>query len=69
MSTSASGIHNFSPQIIVLVDAGNLLSIGLCFSESFFLSLEGKLGDLLPPSFLIANGASENSVMHTGILL
>ena len=29
VSTSASGIHNFSPQIKVLVDTRNLLSIGL----------------------------------------
>ena len=43
VSTSASGIHNFSPQIKVLADTGNLLSIGLCVSESFFLSLGGKL--------------------------
>ena len=28
--TSASGIHNFSPEIKVLVDTGNLLLIGLC---------------------------------------
>ena len=65
MSISASGIHNFSPQIKVLVDTGNLLLIGLCVSESFFLSLGGKLGDLLPPSFQTANGVSENSAMHT----
>ena len=58
VSTSASGIHNFSPQIKVLVDTGNLLSIGLCVSESFFLSLGGKLGDLSPPSFQTANRAS-----------
>ena len=32
---------------------------------SFFLSLGGKLGDLSPPSFQMANGASENSAMHT----
>ena len=65
VSMSASGIHNFSPQIKVLVDSGNLLSIGLCVSESFFLSLGGKLGDLSPPSFQTADGASENSAMHT----
>ena len=65
VSTSASGINNFSPQIKVLVDTGNLLSIGLCVSESFFLSLGGKLGDLSPLSFQRANGASENSEMHT----
>ena len=41
----------FSFQIKVLVDTGNLLSIGFCVSESFFLSLGGKLGDLLPLSF------------------
>ena len=57
VSTSASGSNNFSPQIKVLVDTGNLLSIGLCVSESFFLSLGGKFGDLLPPSFQTANGA------------
>ena len=65
LATSASGIHNFSQEIKVLVDTGNLLSIGLCVSESFFLSLGGKLGDLSPPSFQTANGASENSAMHT----
>ena len=65
VSTSASGIHNFSPQIKVLVDMGNLLLIGLCVSESFFLSLGGKLGDLSPPSFQIANRASKNLAMHT----
>ena len=57
VSTSASGIHNFSPQIKVLVDTGNLLLIGLSVNESFFLSLRGNLGDLLPPS--------ENLAMHT----
>ena len=65
VSTSVSGIHNFSQQIKVLVDTGSLLSIGLCVSESFFLSLGEKLGDLLPPSFQRANGVSENSGMHT----
>ena len=69
VSTSASGSNNFSPQIKVLVDTGNLLSIGLCVSESFFLSLGGKLGDLWPPSFQTANGVSENSVgFHEGVL-
>ena len=58
VSTSASDIHNFSSQIKFLVDTGNLLSIGLCVSESFFLSLGGKLGDLSPPSFQTANRAS-----------
>ena len=65
VSTSASGIHNFSPQIKVLVDTGNLLLIGLCVSESFFLSLGGKLGDLSPPSFQTVNGVKENLEMHT----
>ena len=64
VSTSASGSNNFSPQIKVLVDTGNLLSIGLCVSESFFLSLGGNLGDFFLPSFQTANGASENSAMH-----
>ena len=64
VSTSGSGIHNFSPQIKVLVDTGNLLSIGLCVSESFFLSLGGKLGDLSPPSFQMTNRACENLAMH-----
>ena len=50
-STSASGIHNFSPEIKDLVDTGNLLSIGLCVSESFFLSLGGEVGDLSTQSF------------------
>ena len=61
----ASGIDNFSNKIKVLVDTGNLLTIALCVTESFFLSLGGKVGDLLPPSFLKDKGASENSVMHT----
>ena len=65
VSMSASGSNNFSPQIKVLVDNGNLLSIGLCVSELFFLSLGGKLGDLSTPSFQTANGASENLAMHT----
>ena len=64
VSRSASGSNNLSPQIKVLVDTGNLLSIGLCVSESFFLSLGGKLADLSPPSFQTANGASEISAMH-----
>ena len=64
VSTSASGSNNFSPQIKILVDTGNLLSIGMCVSESFFLSLGGQLEDLSPPSFQTANGASENSAMH-----
>ena len=63
--TSASVIHNFSPQIKDLVDTGNLLWIGLCVSESLFLSHGEKLRDLLPPSFQKANGASENWAMHT----
>ena len=33
VSTAASGRNNFSPQIKVLVDTGNLLSIGMCVSE------------------------------------
>ena len=41
VSTAASGSNNFSPQIKVLVDTGNLLSIRLCVSESFFLSVWG----------------------------
>ena len=45
VSTAASGSNNFSPQIKVLVDTGNLLLIGLCVSELFFLSLGGQLGD------------------------
>ena len=55
VSTSASGSNNFSPQIKILVDTGNLLSIGMCVSESFFLSLGGQLEDLSPPSFQTAN--------------
>ena len=51
VSTSASGIDNFSSEIKVLVDTDNLLTIGLCVSESFFLSLGGQVGDLSPPSF------------------
>ena len=34
VSTSASGIHNFSPQIKVLVDTGNLLFGSLCSTPS-----------------------------------
>ena len=64
VSTSASGSNNFSPQIKILVDTGNLLSIGMCVSESFFLSLGGQLEDLSPPSFQTANTASENLAMH-----
>ena len=41
VSISASGIHNFSPQIKILVDTGNLLLIWYCVSVSFFLSLGG----------------------------
>ena len=33
VSTPASGIHKFFPQIKVLVDTGNLLTIGLCVGE------------------------------------
>ena len=33
VSTSVSGSNNFSLQIKVFVDTGNLLSIGLCVSE------------------------------------
>ena len=65
VSTSASGIENFSSEIKVLVDTGNLLTIGLCVSESFFLSLGENVEDLSPPSFHTAYRASENSVMHT----
>ena len=36
VSTAASGSNNFSPQIKVLVDTGNLLLIGMFVSESFF---------------------------------
>ena len=46
VSTSASGIDNFSNAVNVLVDTGNLLTIGLCV-------------------FHTANGASENSAMHS----
>ena len=38
VSTSTSDSNNFSPHIKVLVDTGNLLSFGLCVSESFFLN-------------------------------
>ena len=62
---SASGIDNFSNAVNVLVDTGNLLTIGLCVSEAFFISLGGNVGDLSPPSFHMANGASENSAMHS----
>ena len=64
VSTSASGSTNFSRQIKVLVDTGNLLTIGMCISEAFYVSLGGQLRDLSPPSFHTANGASENSTMH-----
>ena len=36
VSTSASGIDNFSNAVNVLVDTWNLLTIGLCASEAFF---------------------------------
>ena len=65
VSTSASGMNNFSKTVNVLVDTGNLLSIGLCVSEDFFVSLGGNVGDLSPPSFHTANGASENSAMYS----
>ena len=64
VSTSASGSTNFSRQIKVLVDTGNLLTIGMCISEAFYVSLGGQLRDLSPPSLHTANGASENSTMH-----
>ena len=44
VSTAASGSNNFSQQIKVLVDTGNLLSFGMCVSESFFLSLGESWG-------------------------
>ena len=56
VSTSASGRDNFSNAVNVLVDTGNLLTIGLCLSEAFFISLGGNVGDLSPPSFHMANG-------------
>ena len=40
-AVSTSGGNNFSPKIKVLVGTGNLLAIGLCVSELFFLSLGG----------------------------
>ena len=55
VSTSASGIDNFSNAVNVLVDTGNLLTIGLCVSEAFFISLGGNVGDLLLPSFHTTN--------------
>ena len=60
VSTAQSGSNNFSPQIKVLINTGNLLSVGLCVSESFFMSLGGQLRDLSPPSFQTANRALEN---------
>ena len=65
VSMSASGRDNFCNAVNVSVDTGNLLTIGLCVSEAFFISLGGNVGDLLPPSFYMANGASENSAMHS----
>ena len=56
VSTSASGRDNFSNAVNVLVDTGNLLTIGLCVSEAFFISLGGNVGDLSPPSFHTASG-------------
>ena len=56
VSTSASGIDNFSDKIKVLVDTSNLLTIRLCVSESFYLSLGGKVGDLLSPTFYSQRG-------------
>ena len=51
---TASGIDNFSKAVNVLVDTGNLLTIGLCVSEVFFISLGENVGDLSPPSFHMA---------------
>ena len=65
VATSASGKDNFSNAVNVLVDTGTLLTIGLCVSEAFFISLGGNVRDLLPPSFHTSNGASENSAMHS----
>ena len=64
VSTAASGSTNFSETMRVLIDTGNVLSVGLCVSEAFYLSLGGQIEDLSPPSLQTANGASLNSAMH-----
>ena len=64
VSTEASGSTNFTDTMRVLIDTGNVLSVGLCVSEAFYLSLGGQIEDLSPPSLQTANGASLNSAMH-----
>ena len=64
VSTAASGSTNFTETMRVLIDTGNVLAVGLCVSEAFYLSLGGRLEDLSPPSLQTANGASLNSAMH-----
>ena len=64
VATEASGSNNFTDVMRVLIDTGNVLSIGLCVSEAFFVSLGGQLGDLNPSSLHTAYGASLNSTMQ-----
>ena len=64
VATEASGSTNFTDIMRVLIDTGNVLSIGLCVSEAFYVSLGGRLEDLSPPSLHTANGASLNSAMQ-----
>ena len=64
VATEASGSDNFTDIMRVLIDTGNVLSIGLCVSEAFYVSLGGQLGDLDPSSLHTANGASLNSAMQ-----
>ena len=64
VATEASGSNNFTDIMRVLIDTGNVLSIGLCVSEAFFVSLGGQLGDLNPSSLHTAYGASLNSTMQ-----
>ena len=51
VSTSASGSNNFSQQIKILVDRGNLLLIGMCVSESFFFESGGTVRGFIAAEF------------------
>ena len=47
----------------MLADTGNLINIGMCISEDFFVCVGGQLGSLSPPSIQAVNGASVNLVL------
>ena len=51
VSTAASGSNSFSPQIKIWVDTGNLLTIGMCGSESFFFESGGKVWGFIAAKF------------------